>query len=251
MVDMGSPGWMDRYAAGHRSEVWHELRQLGATIDEDARIEAEQVCDAMACRAKANVETIIERLTDQGYRFHNNDVAQSPKAGHIQPGHDAPAIVDWLQTRFAAVPMTLVAWLRIVGDVWLVGSHPQWTDAAAADPLVIEAEGSHYPGSSIADYFEGELDAYKQWSAGAGDDTNPFVLPLAPDRLHKDNVSGGPPYGIILPDGCADGLFVAETTMPFVAYLNWVFQHGGFPGRSSSPDAWKVRQSVAKDLLPL
>jgi hypothetical protein len=55
------------------------------------------------------------------------------------------------------------------------------------------------------------------------------MLPLAPDRLHKDNVSGGPPYGIVLADGCVDGLFVGETTMPFVSYLNWVFRNGGFP----------------------
>jgi hypothetical protein len=57
-----------------------------------------------------------------------------------------------------------------------------------------------------------------------------FVLPVSPDMIHKDNVSGGPPYGIILPDGCADGLFVGETTMPFVSYLNWVFRNGGSPG---------------------
>jgi hypothetical protein len=33
---------------------------------------------------------------------------------------------------------------------------------------------------------------------------------MAPDRLHKENVSGGTPYGIVLPDACADGLFVAD-----------------------------------------
>jgi hypothetical protein len=58
-----------------------------------------------------------------------------------------------------------------------------------------------------------------------------FVLPLSPDRVHKENVSGGAPYGFILPDGCADGLFAGETTMPFVSYLNHVFSHGGFPAR--------------------
>jgi hypothetical protein len=42
---------------------------------------------------------------------------------------------------------------------------------------------------------------------------------VAPDRLHKQNVSGGPPYGFILPDGCADGLFTAEVILPFVSYL--------------------------------
>ncbi len=78
------------------------------------------------------------------------------------------------------------------------------------------------------------------------------MLPLAPDRLHKDNVSGGLPYGVVVCDGCVDGLFVAETTMPFVSYLNWVFGNGGFPYRAGSdPAAWQVRRDLAKDLLPL
>lgn len=77
------------------------------------------------------------------------------------------------------------------------------------------------------------------------------MLPLAPDRLHKDNVSGGPPYGIIVPDGCADGMFAAEATMPFVSYLNWVFSSGGFPRRSASPAPGALRETLAKDLLPL
>jgi len=81
---------------------------------------------------------------------------------------------------------------------------------------------------------------------------DPFVLPLAPDRLHKDNLSGGgPPYGIVLPDGCADGLFAGETTMPFVSYLNGVFRNGGFPWPAASDSRWRVKQALAKDLLPL
>jgi hypothetical protein len=79
----------------------------------------------------------------------------------------------------------------------------------------------------------------------------PFVLPLAPDRLHKENVSGGAPYGIVLPDACADGLFVADTTMPFVSYLNWVFRNGGFPWPAGPENQWRVKRALAKDLLPL
>jgi hypothetical protein len=44
--------------------------------------------------------------------------------------------------------MTLLSWVRLVGDVWLVGTHPQWAESASADPLVIEAEGSRYPGAT-------------------------------------------------------------------------------------------------------
>jgi hypothetical protein len=249
---MRSPGWLDRYRAGHHAAVWHELRQLGAAVREgELGVEAQEVCDEMARRSKRNIEVIVDRLTEQGYRFHTNDDDQNPVVPTNPPGPHAPRLVAWLQGRFDAVPMTLLSWVRLVGDVWLVGTHPHWPESASADPLVIEAEGSRYPGEAIEDYYEDELRAHRELSSNGPDDFGPFVLPLAPDRLHKDNVSGGPPYGILLPDGCADGLFVAETAMPFVSYLNWVFRSGGFPGTTTSPDQWQVRRSLAEDLLPL
>jgi hypothetical protein len=96
-------------------------------------------------------------------------------------------------------------------------------------------------------------DEHEQWQERAAQDPAAalFVLPLAPDRLHKDNVSGGPPYGLILPDRSADGLFAAETPMPFVSYLNQVFSHGGFPGRTLPHNQWQLKQALARDLLPL
>ena len=88
-------------------------------------------------------------------------------------------------------------------------------------------------------------------SASDVDDAGVFVLPVAPDRLHKENVSGGAPYGFVLPDGCVDGLFVAETAMTFVSYLNHVFSHGGFPCTTGSASEWRIKRDLAKDLLPL
>jgi hypothetical protein len=77
------------------------------------------------------------------------------------------------------------------------------------------------------------------------------VLPLAPDKFHKQNVSGGGPYGVVLPDACVDGLFSWETTMPFVSYLNWAFSEGGFPLPSGDRNQWRVRHRLVKDMLRL
>jgi hypothetical protein len=52
------------------------------------------------------------------------------------------------------LPLTLLSWVRLVGDVWLVGTHLLWTASAPADPLVIEVEGAWYPGASITDHFD-------------------------------------------------------------------------------------------------
>jgi hypothetical protein len=129
--------------------------------------------------------------------------------------------------------MTLLSWVRLAGDVWLVGTHPQWAESASADLLVIEAEGTRYPGEPIRGYFDNEYEVWRERAAQDPAEAGLFVLPLAPDRLHKENVSGGPPYGLILPDGCADGLFAAETTMPFVSYLNRVSATADSPARRS------------------
>ncbi|MFE9656999.1 hypothetical protein [Micromonospora sp. NPDC006431] len=243
--------WLVRYRAGERGQVWDELAQLGDAVrDPDALEEVQLVCDEMARRARHNVEVIVQRLIRDGYRFHANDDEQTPVIPHIPPTPAAVEYAAWLQERFGPVPLTLLSWVRIVGDVWLVGTHPDWPLSASADPLVIQVEGSHYPHSSMRFHYEYE---WEQWRDRSADDPNarPFQLTLAPDRYHKDNVSGGGPYGMAVPDAHADGLFVAETTMPFVQYLNWVFLRGGFPFLTGSSDALQIPDALAEDLLPL
>jgi hypothetical protein len=171
------------------AKVWHELRQVGAAVRApDVIEEAQLVCDHMASRARQNVEVIVTRLAEQGYRFHANDDDETPVVPHHPPGPDSPALAAWLQARFDMVPLTLLSWVRLVGDVWLVGTHPLWTASASADPLVIEVEGARYPGASITDHFDGEYRAHQRWASESTVDIGPFVLPVAPDRLHKDNV---------------------------------------------------------------
>jgi hypothetical protein len=54
-------------------------------------------------------------------------------------------VAGWLEERIGVVPMTLLSWLRVVGDVWLVGTHPQWPEsglAAASNAIAATAPGS-------------------------------------------------------------------------------------------------------------
>ncbi|WUJ68187.1 hypothetical protein OG809_24110 [Kribbella soli] len=243
--------WLERYRAGDRAIVWHEIRQLGARLDGAQREGAQLVCDEMARRARRNVEVLVEQLNAEGYRFHSNDDRQEPEVPFLPASGDAEGQARWLVEHFGSVPMTLLAWLRIVGDVWLVGTHPEWPEATAADPLVIDLEGLRYPTDPLREYFASDYDLWLQAQAESDDDRDLFCLPMSPDRLTKDNTSGGPPYGVVVPDGCVDGLWAGETTMPFVAYLNKVFANGGFPGQVDSYDAWQHRSRLAAPLLPL
>lgn len=246
------PDWLSRYRAGHREEVWHELRQLGAQVRAPDRIdEARAVCDEMARRARHNVDLVIARLVADGYHFHTNDDDRDTVPAHVPPTADAEAHVTWLEARFGPIPLTLASWVRFVGDVWLVGTHPEWADIAEADPLVIEGEGSRYPDTSFREYFEEEHAIWREAHAEDPVEAGVFRLPLAPDRLHKANISGGPPAGMRLPDACADGLFGSVDVEPFVDHLNRVFREGGFPGRTTAGRAWRVRTRLSEGLLPL
>ncbi|MEV0215428.1 hypothetical protein [Micromonospora sp. NPDC050695] len=237
------PDWMNRYVAGDHRQVWHEMRQLGGRVREPAfAAQAQAVCDEMARRARSNIETLVARLREQSYRFHENDDDQTPTEPYAPPGPEAEEHLHWLEQRVDPLPMVLSSWIRIVGDVWLVGTHPQWPSSAAADPLVLELAGTRYPDSDIREYFAGEIKAWQD------DQDEPFLLPVAPDQFHKDNVSGGGPYGIVLPDSCADAHFVGEAGMPLVAYLNWVFRHGGFPRPTGDQAQWDVTYRLTRDL---
>lgn len=238
--------WLTRYVDGEHEQVWHELGQLGARVREPAfASEAQAVCDEMARRARSNIEVIVTRLDEQGYRFHDNDDAQEATQPITGPVADPEPFIVWLEQAFGPVPMVLSSWIRIVGDVWLVGTHPVWETSAAADPLVIEVAGTRYPGDDIRRYL---IDEFEQWRE---DPDGPFLLPVAPDHLHKDNVSGGPPYGIVLPDACADAQIRTAADVPFVSYLRWVFDHGGFPRWSRDERQWAVCRSLATDLKPI
>ena len=75
-------------------------------------------------------------------------------------------------------------------------------------------------------------------------------LDLAPDRLHKSNMSGGSPHEVCLPDACTDGLFRAAAGMPFVEYLNCVFRRAGFPhDTGGGAREWEVTHKRGQDLL--
>jgi hypothetical protein len=116
-----------------------------------------------------------------------------------------------------------------------------------SDPLWIEG-----PEIALAEFKDG---------AGIEDESDAFFCPIAPDVFHKDNVSGGAPYTIVLPNGTFDAPLEDEWhKLNFIAYprtaiLDW----GGFPGISDKnpQQSWRRDCPIApwavelkKDLQP-
>jgi hypothetical protein len=249
---MGNGGLHRRYVAGQREQVWRELRQVGGQVrdDPDLASEAQLVCDEMAVRARQNIQELVERLSRSGYHFHSNDDMREAIVPHMAPTDEVDTLLPWLESSFGALPMALMSWMRIVGDVWLVGTHPDWPTSVEADPFAMELEGALHPDwPSMRSYFEGERDCW--FDSLEQDDGGLFVLPVAPDRLHKANTSGGAPYGFFLPDRSAEGLFRSQSTTPFVEYLNHVFANGGFPHCTELVHGSEIRHNLASGLLPL
>lgn len=242
-----APRWLERYRSGERDAVWAELDALGPQVrDHGLAQEAQAVCDEMAFRARRNIETIVGRLLRQGYRFHLNDAAQTAVLPIHGPGVGAPAQLDWLERRFGPVPMTLSSWIRIVGDVWLVGTHPRWPTSSAGDPFVFEVGWDRYAPGMVRTSIEVE---FAEWQDSGRED--PFTLSVSPDRLHKQNVSGGDPYGVVLPDRRADGTMLAGEAVSMVTCLRSVFAAGGFPHATGDPAQPDVVASLASGLRPL
>jgi hypothetical protein len=262
--------YLGRYRRGEREAVWRDLLALGELTPGTA---AWWTVDAVAretmSRARRNVELLVQRLDEVGYRF---EAPRAPSAEpltrcvFVPPRPDVRQRVDDLEARTGPVPLSLRAWWEEVGTVDLTGSHPDWPTGSPGilnDALVVN------PVESV-------LSAYEEWSEErASEDPEwreeAFDAPLAPDILHKADVSGGLPCAIRLPDGGADALLrnvamlmpdvrrpdglgvdVPEPTETLVGYLRRSFRWAGFPGFEAlprRPDDMLAR--LRRELLPL
>lgn len=240
-----------RYVAGDPDGVWRDLRDLGLRVfDTPYREDAEAVAREFADRARRNVETLVERLQARGFRAKRNDDEGTPCRAHVPPSPDAPALAGWLEATFAPFPMTVSAWIRQVGDVWLVGDLPGWPTSVLADPLVVELEWAELGGSRS--YYQDEYAAYLE-DTTRQDAGLAFQLDYAPDELHKANISGDAPYGIDLPGSGIDGR--VGPAIWFVDDLNTAFAAGDFPGAlweaGYQEPPTGLRESLAADLFRL
>ncbi len=215
--------WVERYRAGDRAQVWTEMTSLPAPMPPDARKQAAAVARETMRRSRANVERLLDLLPERGYAF------AADRAAFVPPTPDVTVELDALEERIGRLPLALRSWFEEVGQVNFVGECAAWS-YSFTDPLVVEAPAA---------YIHSEYDA---WEADRGTewDQGPFALPLAPDYLHKADVSGGPPYSMRIPNDGVDGLLLWERHQTtFVNYLRIAFRWGGFPGWDrGSLDGW-------------
>jgi len=188
-----------------------QLRSNGEAWDE-----AVAVSKLTMTRARDNVETLIAMLQSDGFVFE-------PDEGLVTFEPSTPAVaqdLDLLEQQVGELPLSLRSWIQHVGSVSLMGQLPSW-EYEYTDPLVVYAQPA---------YVRSEYEAWQE-DCGTDFDQGAFAIDIAPDYLHKADVSGGSPYGLAIPNPAADGLLLWEphqTTL--VNYLRIAFAWGGFPG---------------------
>ncbi len=208
--------YLERYRNGEFEQVWNELQALGPEVrDSSHYAQALEVATETMRRVRRNCEIIVSRLNYMGYNFGkypDGSIYQHQHEPLTHPSEALRASITELETEAGPLPISLVAFWQEVGAVDLIGAHPAWPNGR--DPLVI-----YSPDATLYELYE-------------DDEENELVGVLAPDDLHKDNVSGGHPYGFELPDDWADFSFLNERhNLLFVPYLRMaILEWGGFPG---------------------
>jgi hypothetical protein len=210
--------YLERYRNGEYEQVWNDLQSLGPGVRrEPYATQAQEVATETMRRIRRNCERLVSRLHALGYvfgTFPDGTRRSYTVEPLIAPSDSMRADCAELEAEAGPLPLSLVTFWQEVGAVDLVGMHPAWPDGL--DPLVVDP-----PEGALSFLFDEEEQDGQERFAG-----------LAPDDLHKDNTSGGDPYGVHLPNPSADFLFVYERhNLLFVPYLRLaILQWGGFPG---------------------
>ncbi len=230
---------LTRYRKGEHEGVWHELRSH-EVVAGDFRDEALAIAAETMARVRRNADILAERLAARGWRALTGSLRREPSPQGVKVMQRIETI-----TR-SGLPASLRAFWTVVGGndlVWDYNADPRAptlglpVDVAAMDPLAVDS----------ADRTEYLIEEWRDQRAGIDPElADPFALDLAPDALHKANISGGAPYGVELPFGGADPYFINEPhNLPFVDYLRLAFKWGGFPGLERHADRADVRALVA------
>jgi HEAT repeat protein len=212
-----------RYQQGQHEAVWQELRAF-QNVGGDLLEEAEAVASETMKRVVHNADLLAERLAAHGWKPLYSSLRTSPCAEDLE-------VIERIEEMTGApLPISLRRFWEIVGGINFVWDY----DSGGAAPNI----GVDLPMDELdpicvdcPDVTKHVFDEWEHQRAGVDPElVDPFSLDLAPDYLHKADISGGAAYAIDLPFYGVDPIFANEEhNLPFVDYLRLCFRWGGFP----------------------
>lgn len=175
-----------------------------------------------------DIDCIARRLDALGYQFD--------EPGLVFPGPETntEAAIARIEREAGALPLAIKLFWRLVGSVNFVGEHADWEGCEYPDPLVI-----YPPSYAVSELDEFLADRQERMRSGF-----PYLLPVAPDHYHKENVSGGMWYNLNVPAVAADPPLNEERhRITFMSYVELAVRWGGFPGLDRCPEHnWPLMQ---------
>lgn len=235
--------WVERYVDGQHESVWAEVVALGARAGEPAfAADVNALARETMQRALRNVEALTSLLPSIGWRFRfPMSGPPSDHCVHARPRSDVQEKIRALETLCGPLPASLRAWWEVVGTVCFMREGLRDMEEPLPDPLVVAPIES-----VIAEFHEWAADPARRRLEPR------FRAPLAPDELHKEDISGGAPYELELPSSAADGVLLNEWhNATFVSYLRDAFRWGGVPGWSRAPYTAARVAAISRELVPL
>jgi hypothetical protein len=219
--------YLQRYDAGERLAVWQELHAFGPLRhhSQDVRDDVAAVAERTIGRAAENLRTILDRLSDLGYRFDPPEYLLVPVGGSR-----ASAITSLLD-RVGGLPPTLTAALHTIGDVSFRGWLPAHGSAASWQEQLLD------PFEFVLD-LQSDIEDFDY--AATLDESDPqkqrgLRLTFSGDYLHKNNVSGGQPSQILLPADSADVALVEDDGATNKAFTDWLIAGRPYPQPEPPP----------------
>ncbi|WP_152568562.1 SMI1/KNR4 family protein [Thermoactinomyces daqus] len=181
---------------------------------------------------KQSIQLLKTNLEELNYQFHTH--GPHPYEVIMEPDPLLPEKISYLERKIGPIPLVLKCFYKHIGGVNFQGFHPDWEEIYA-DALWIESIDA-----AIVEWEECQ-DIEEQ--------ENIFYYPIAPDWLHKENVSGGMFYHIEFPTSAVNPIIIMDqVSMTFLDYLTFSLKWGGFPGLADTPSHNWPLETIKKGL---
>jgi len=219
--------FLARYQAGEY-EAWDDLVRHAVYVSQhpDLIAEAHAIAEALMRRVRHNADVVRATLKEAGAQLADEEKPAAPEDIEQLVGVTGP------------LPVALAALWKIVGSIDLLPPY-QSDDAYGYGACSLEDEGISLIALDPVSVSGLDLDHLLEEYGDSLEDSDedevpPLIYHVAPDFLHKQQISGGYSYRIELPPTNVfdaldpDVLYEAhETTL--VGYLRACFAYGGFP----------------------